>query len=719
MEIGTRITGGEFPRRHRALIFLSVVIMATALLIVVPAPVEAASGGILHVFPPVVNGRAYPVARPIVLRSVTQVTVSESSVEYRTDQAFYNDNDKPVKGVFIVPLPPEPLSDAPEVLKDGIRTRFTLWEAEEFFPTLRKYVTEMKDPSLLELAGKKVLTVGRVTVPARGHTTFKVKHRRSHSIRDEYLDLTVGVQGERYSISPVARLTITVRFKMSRSVRAVFSPSHHFELIREAPHRCSVVVEQRDKPVRRDFRLVTTFSGDPLDVRAFSYRRPDAEGYFMILISPPVTPERSDEPPKDVVIVVDRSQSMGPEYLEYAKRAAIFCLERLNPADRFAVWAVGTRPRTMNEKLTRATRENVEKAVERIESWGESGGTDLYNGLLNALSHLESRRRRNAVVYIGDGRPTVGVTDPETIIEDVKRFNRLHARFFVAALGGEVDAALLDRLAGSTRGLSAHFDGTEDFTTVMRKFFSAVSPPRVSRVDLDFENLSPEDVHPSPIPDLFGDRTLAVFGRYSAPASKSARLRVKAHVGRSTETVTRFVQFPRVDERFPFIANIWAMRRCGALLEKDRVEGPNAQLRKRIRSLAHTYGFHVPGEGRLDSLGRAIAIPVESVGPVLWNLKTSNVSADVRAEEYRYLKGKVFHLRDGRWVDSLYRPAAPTLDIAFLSENYFSIVEDAPDIGPYLALGPKVTVVRGGTAISIGAEPFSTPRNNRPSKDER
>ena len=75
----------------------------------------------------------------------------------------------------------------------------------------------------------------------------------------------------------------------------------------------------------------------------------------------------------------------------------------------------------------------------------------------------------------------------------------------------------------------------------------------------------------------------------------------------------------------------------------------------------------------------------------------------VRTDEVVQLVGdKTFVLRDNVWVDTVYDPGAYVpVQVGFLSDDYFELVETAPVLGDYFALGQQVIVVHGGQAIQV------------------
>ncbi len=290
---------------------------------------------------------------------------------------------------------------------------------------------------------------------------------------------------------------------MSRPVRTVFSPSHHLTITREAPYRCLAIAKTEGKRVLHDFRLLTTFSGEDLDLRLFTNRPPGKKGTFMAVVSPPLVPAKGKEPDKDVVFLMDASGSMKSADLESAKKAVVFGLEKLRPADRFNVLTVGTWTGRMADSLVTANAENLLKAAQFVNSTKGGGGTDMYNSLMSALEQFTSRKRPGIIVFVGDGHATVGITNREAINEDVRRNNKTRVRIFVLTIG-DADVEMLDKVAVSNRGASFSLRGQDDFAAAMDRFFAGVSPPQASELSIAFQDVAVEDVEPESIPDLFG-----------------------------------------------------------------------------------------------------------------------------------------------------------------------------------------------------------------------
>lgn len=659
------------------------------------------AGGVLHVFPPQVDGETFAVARPTVLLSKTLVTVSDGSTEFRVNQTFYNNNEYPVKGLFLLPLGKESPCDQPEVKIDGITTPSQVVPAKDFFALLKELTVGMHDPSLLPLAGQYILMVQPVNMGAKHQRSFKVRYAVRTSVSRDVSELHVTLAGERYALGPVGELELRVRFKGAVPIRNLFSPTHHLSVFRESPYRCQVAVRTDGQRVLRDFQLVTFFSRDALDLQVVTHRELGAPGTFLASIAPPLSAGGVSEPDKNVVFLMDCSGSLGAENLTIARSAVKFCIERLRPGDRFNIATVGTRIEKMAPKLVPATSKNVLDAIRYINAVGDCGGTDLYNGLMAALDQFQNRRRPSIVVFVGDGQGTVGITDPDRIVADVKRNNKADVRFFVLAVGAHPDVALLDRIATATKGRSTQFPRHHDLESFMNRFFTGVSPPRVSGITLRFDGVKPLNLSPDPIPDLFGDDGLLVLGRYDTGEDANARVRLRGSLQGKTETVTRLVKFPSSNPHHSYIPHLWAMRRLGTLLETEWLKGADDAVRREIQELIRQYGFRSPPRGqRFRPQGDSTGMP-RDLGGLLWTLKKSVVPSDVQSDQFRHVDGKVFRREGTRWVDTRYQPHMPAAVAEFLGEEYFNLLRLTPELGAFFALGPEVTVVHNGNALTI------------------
>jgi len=119
--------------------------------------------------------------------------------------------------------------------------------------------------------------------------------------------------------------------------------------------------------------------------------------------------------------------------------------------------------------------------VARAQRFGShfvaAGGTAIAPALTEALrTRPASRRAARMVVFLTDGMPTVGQTDPGTITRNVSTLSA-GARLFVFGVGDDVNTTFLDGLADANGGVGDYFRDGSELQRRMTAFFDRVSYP--------------------------------------------------------------------------------------------------------------------------------------------------------------------------------------------------------------------------------------------------
>src|SRR5204862_7716827 len=108
------------------------------------------------------------------------------------------------------------------------------------------------------------------------------------------------------------------------------------------------------------------------------------------------------------------------------------------------------------------------------------------------------------IIFLTDGRPTVGTTDEEKIVGNVKRENDEYTRIFCFGIGTDVNTHLLDKITEETNAFSQYVLPEEDLEVKVSNFYTKIKEPVLGNPRL---TLPPEahvtKVYPSPLPDLF------------------------------------------------------------------------------------------------------------------------------------------------------------------------------------------------------------------------
>jgi len=124
-----------------------------------------------------------------------------------------------------------------------------------------------------------------------------------------------------------------------------------------------------------------------------TYKDPKEAGFFFANISPGFDVKKKALP-KDIVFVLDKSGSMAGEKMNQAQKALQFCIENLNPNDRFDVVAFSTEATALFGKVTSNQGQQKQEALDFVEQLQPIGGTNIEEALTLALDAQEKEAKR-------------------------------------------------------------------------------------------------------------------------------------------------------------------------------------------------------------------------------------------------------------------------------------------------------------------------------------
>jgi Ca-activated chloride channel family protein len=601
-------------------------------------------------------------------------------------------------------------------------------------------VRRMRDPGLLEYVGRDLFRARVYPIPGKGDVRIKILY-------EEVLDYDAGLVEYRHPLKAdgnrkkkIGEVSMSVRIESDEPVKSLYSPTHEIDK-KIRGRRASCGFELSDEVLDRDFVLYYTVSAEDVGLNLLTHRRRGEDGYVMMLLSPGQLSGPGKIIAKDIVFVLDKSGSMKGEKIEQAKGALAYCIESLGDSDRFNIVVFSTDVTSYADGLVDVTRNEKKKALEFVEDIQARGGTDIGAALETALDLPESRRPR-MIIFLTDGLPTVGETDVRRIIANLRDQNDT-VRIFPFGVGYDVNTTLLDQISVDHRGAVDYIKPEEDIEVKVSRFYDKVSSPVLSDVRLNVRGIELTDVYPRQLPDIFNGSQLVVLGRYRGHGSKSITLE-----GEVEGESRRFVYEGSFEEReddHAFIPRLWANRKIAYLLSEIKLHGSDRELIDEIIDLSLEYGIitpytsylileegtdgdrerlsraapapgspDLPGGGRWEEVSRsmadALAAPAEkkAVGMDAVGMSAQLSAERVRSvvsgednERVRYVGDKRFVLRGDEWVDEDFTDEMNVVEIEFLSDAYFDLLHEHPDLNSYLALGEKVTFVFNNQAYRI------------------
>jgi Ca-activated chloride channel family protein len=582
------------------------------------------------------------------------------------DQEFYNPNNQRLEGTYLFPIPRGAQIDKFTMDIGGKMVEAELLPAAKARAIYEDIVRKLKDPALLEYADRDVFKVRIFPIEPRSNKRIKLSYTQILKSDAGLVNYTYPLNTEKFSAAPVKNVSIKVELVNDHPLKSIYSPSHAVEIKRHGSQRATVGFEASNVKPDTDFALYFAPEKDELGVNLLTYKTGNEDGYFLLLASPGTDTKEKRIVPKDVVFVLDTSGSMAGKKLDQAKKALQFCVENLNDNDRFEIVRFSTEVEPLFDKLVAVNSQRRDQAEDFIKGLRPIGGTAIDDALKKALALRPERGDRPfVVIFLTDGRPTIGETGENNIVAAVKRANEGRTRVFCFGIGTDVNTHLLDKITEETRAFSQYVLPEEDLEVKVSNFFAKIKEPVLANPSIQFTgDIRVTKLYPAPLPDLFRGDQLVLVGRYSGRGDAAVVLEGSADGRR--QKITYEVNFPRRAEDHEFIPRLWATRRVGYLLDEIRLRGENTELRDEVTDLARKYGIVTPYTAYLiveDEARRNVPLAMQSL-PQLSSDSLARKDAAANWDDFKQERGGTKGVAGARFGFELKNAAAPAVAAA-------------------------------------------------------
>lgn len=562
------------------------------------------------------------------------VRIQGSVARTEIEEAFHNDSAHTLEGIYKFPLPAEARIAGLDLLVDGKwehgavveRARGDkIWAGviRNATPKKKRPVEQVEyiwvpgpwhDPALLKWKQGSEFELRIFPIPAKGE-------RR---VRIAYTETLSPIPGGRRYVLPLAadpagrpraeRFTLEARVAGMPADLAVRTAPYDLQATSQGA-AVSLRMEQTQFAPKGDLVIDVPEGNLDRELRAFAYRDSAGagEGYALLSLRPDIPVERRGDALR-VLFLVDRSYSTQQLRLGRAADLVGRVTRALGQGAQVQVLACATTCEALSPAFRAAGEDSAADLEARLRRLAPLGSTRLQHALGEAGKALRAAgapASASRVIYLGDGIPTVGETEPGRLAALAKT-HLPGARLTTVSLGGQVDEVVLRSLASAGEGAYiSHGPASPMGATALRVLQRQLGEPlRGAALTLP-EGLN--DVAPAALGVLWPGEERLVLARLVGDVTGRITLRGTLG-GAAFERHYEVALRPRPEAGNAFLPRLWAERRIDDLQR----EGGEAR-REEIVALSRRH--HVLSRHTsllvLESPAMAKAFGVEDTRPAV------------------------------------------------------------------------------------------------------
>jgi len=527
------------------------------------------------------------------------VDIQDQIAVTHVDQVFYNEMNTSVEAIYMFPLPENAMITELIYWVNGVQYKAKIKEREEAVRQYNEKLRQWLDPALLEYLGDNLFRLSIVPIDAYSDVRTEITYVELPQYdfgRTKYKFLL-----NTLDLSPKALETVSLAIdaRAQNPFKHFNSPSHQsytaMRITKESEKRYTLFYGDENFLPDKDFILeYETYRDDVrFDVLTYTPTPEDSFGtdsFYALWITPPDSITEDEIIPKDIVFTADVSSSMDEgNRIGRVKEALYYFLDLLHPQDRFNIIIFSTFVNKFQPDLVQASEQYVADAKDYIFQMYAFGMTNIDDAVTSSLSLSYRDTTSNNIIFLTDGKPTIGETALPVIIENSKAHNEHNVRLFTFGIGEEVSRPLLTQLSKENHGYATYITDDDSIAIVVNNHYTRISKPVVTNMEITFDGLWNWDVYPKVLQDLYWGTQLLQFGLYSNSGDFNVSL--YGDVRSQPIEYSKIVTFTDTLGGHRFVPRLWAKAKINSLFEYMEIHGESEEIKNQIIELSLRFGI--------------------------------------------------------------------------------------------------------------------------------
>ena len=307
------------------------------------------------------------------------------------------------------------------------------------------------------------------------------------------------------------------------------------------------------------------------------------ENFFLLMAEPPARVASAQILPREYIFILDVSGSMKGYPMDVAKRLMERLFKDLRPQDKFNVLLFSGGSALYQNTSPQATEDELENAFDLIDRESGRGGTELLPALRRALDIPRTAGMSRSFVIVTDGFVAV-----EREAFQLVREKAGDANVFPFGIGANVNRFLIEGLARAGQGQPFVVLGEAEVEAVAERFATYIEAPVLTGITVEYEGLNVQDVTPLHVADLFAQRPISLYGKFSGQAQGTIVIRGTTPSGPYENRIDVSKAFTPADP--DALRYLWA-RNTIARMDDDQQAGNDSELKTSITELGLKYNL--------------------------------------------------------------------------------------------------------------------------------